>query len=133
MMQKKIVCKTSGNGIWSSARKAVTITALEIAYLNNGTLLNSDYGELRVYFDSSWKVETDGVIYTDPLWLRQFKEYLASTGFSEKATSAVDYSVLGMQSDYYVSLDIDKDFIRECDPLVKFVNNNQLKIDIVTY
>jgi hypothetical protein len=68
------------------------------------------WGELRVYF-SGWDAK-DGLIYTDPQWLMELRQYLREDGFSEEAVLALDYSEQGMQGDDYVSLDTKRDFIK---------------------
>jgi hypothetical protein len=86
--------KTNGKGFWTKAAKEVSILFME------------EVGrELRVYFDiASWSVKTDGLIYTDPLFLKDLKIYLTNQG--KKYADKIDYSENGMQGDDYVSLDL---------------------------
>ena len=66
-------------------------------------------GWICQYFDTaSWNVDTDGLIYTDRLFLLQLQMFL-----DEHFGSAdVSYSEQGMQGDNFVSLDVGEDFIK---------------------
>lgn len=94
---------TAGNGFWSSVRKAVNIVKLSLPYNDN-----NEFGELRVYFDSSWDVNNDGLIYTDSLFMDELCAYLTSQGYD---ASDVSYSEQGMQGDDFVSCDVESAFI----------------------
>ena len=95
---------TNGHGYWSNVAKTVTVTGLDLAYEND----ESDFGELRVYFDTdTWNVDTDGLIYTDKQFISDLKTLLARL---ELGTD-VSYSEQGMQGDNYVSLDVGSEFI----------------------
>jgi hypothetical protein len=52
------------------------------------------------------------LIYTDKLWLREFKAGLRDTGLSIKATQNVGYSEQGMQGNDYVSMDVGPTFYK---------------------
>lgn len=96
---------TDGNGFWSTAKKEVKVTHIELGYLND----EQDFGELRVYFDTkTWDVRTDGLIYTDDTFLSQLRDELDTAGFD---SSDVSYSEQGMQDYDYVSLDVGKNFL----------------------
>ena len=91
---------TSGMGLWSNAIKEVKTTKYSVPYTN----AERDFGELRVYFDTSdWDVEQDGLIYTDPAFLESIRVAFG--------TNDIDYSEQGMQGDNYVSLDVGPKFI----------------------
>lgn len=107
-----IVASTAGNGLWSSAKKKVTISHLQLEHLFN---YNGKYvAELRAFFSpKDWDVDNHGLIYTDQRWLKEFRENLVQNGFSKQAAKAVSYSEQGMQGENYVSLDIGDDFIKE--------------------
>ena len=125
------VCNTGGNGYWSTKEFPVYITQLEIAYLDETNLLDSTFGELRVYFDPNyWKTDNDGLIYTDAKWIKNFHRLLVDNGFSEKAVDEVEYSEQGMQGPTWVSLDIGQTFLRECDPFINFVTSKLKSISI---
>lgn len=99
------VLHTCGDGYWSTAAKAVTVTALQLAYTND----ELDFGELRVQFArGDWDVNKLGLIYTDTQFLDELCALLTSMGFD---ASDVDYSEQGMQGDNYVSLDVGERFI----------------------
>jgi hypothetical protein len=116
-MKVHIEANTNGKGLWSEEARVVIINRLEIGYSSLTYYPEDPFdGELRAYFDpfgftrGSWNVPGFGLIYTDKLWLREFKKGLRAAGFSIKATQNVDYSEQGMQSDNYVSLDIGRVF-----------------------
>ena len=102
---------TNGKGYWSTARKAVKTTSIALPYVND----EQDFGEMRVYFDNSWQVydpqtkePKDGLIYTDPLFLKELRAKLTEIGF---VGNDVEYSEQGMQGDNYVSFDVGQAFI----------------------
>ena len=96
---------TNGKGYWSSTAKAVEVTGLQLSYIND----ELDFGELRVRFAAAmWDTATDGLIYTDKLFMTELKELLTSMGFD---ASDVSYSEQGMQGDNYVSCDVGELFI----------------------
>jgi hypothetical protein len=104
---------TNGMGYWSRTATAVDITKLDLQYIND----EQDFGELCVYFAqddfsaNEWDVETDGLIYTDKLFLQELRAYLQTIGFSEVEANDVSYSEQGMQTNNYVSLDVGAQFI----------------------
>ena len=104
---------TNGMGYWSRTATAVDITKLDLQYIND----EQDFGELCVYFATDdftaneWDVETDGLIYTDKLFLQELRAYLQTIGFSEAEAMDVGYSEQGMQTSNYVSLDVGAVFI----------------------
>lgn len=126
------ICKTNGTGFWSNVEKEVAIIKLCISYVNMTGLLDSDNGELRVYFDTTtWDISVDGFIYSDKQWMENFRKLLISLGFSKKAvTENVFFSEMGMQGNDYVSLDVFKEFLIECDKMVNFTKGKQISVDI---
>jgi hypothetical protein len=96
---------TAGDGYWSNKRRAVEITGLQLAYIND----ELDFGELRVRFNTNtWDTNKDGLIYTDTLFLEDLCLMLDNLGFD---ASDVSYSEQGMQGDTYVSCDVGECFI----------------------
>lgn len=132
----KFVCHADASGNWSNQVKAVTVSKLAITYLSESGLVDSDFGELRAYFDTkTWDVGTDGLIYTDKLWLKEFRAALMTAGFSEAAVNDVEYSEQGMQGVHYVSLDIGRAFIAEVEPFLRFAAGKaplDIKIELNT-
>lgn len=134
------ICSTDGTGLWSKSKKMVAITKLQIAYVNEINLLDSTHGELRVYFDKvSWQTTTwqkdvggDGLIYTDVTWIEDLRKLLIVNGFSKKSVSMdnLSYSEMGMQGEDYVSLDVSKEFLIECDKIISFTKGRVKTIDI---
>lgn len=104
---------TDGKGFWSSEKKTVKTTGIDVPYISNdGTL-----GELCVYFDTAtWDTSKDGLIYTDQTFLSQLKDELALAGFDP---IDVSYSEQGMQGNNYVSLDVGEHFLNSFKDLVE--------------
>lgn len=97
---------TAGSGLWSRFSVNVKIIKLAVPYINE----QQDFGELRVYFDpATWDVDKLGLIYTDPLWMEQLREWLSNQGY---AGWDVDYSEQGMQGTDYVSCDVGQQFLQ---------------------
>jgi len=112
-MQVTINANTNGKGYWSEEQRLVTIIRLEIGYSSLKYYPEEPFqGELRAYFEpsgfnlGSWNCAGHGLIYTDKLWMREFKAGLRDIGLSIKAVQDVSYSEQGMQGDDYVSMDI---------------------------
>lgn len=128
-MAKKIigVCRTDGSSLYSSVQTEVTITRLDLSYLDGETLFDSTFGELRAYFNDTWNTDDYGDIYTDKLWLFDFRKLLVKHGFSDRAVESIDYSESGMQGKDYVSMDVGDPFIIECDQFYNFVEGNKPK------
>lgn len=116
-MQVNIEAHTNGKGHWTEEQRMVQIIKLGIGY-SSLTYYPEDpfHGELRAYFEpsgfthGSWNVAGHGLIYTDRLWLKEFKAGLRQLGLSIKAVQNVSYSEQGMQGDNYVSLDVGPTF-----------------------
>ena len=103
-------CSTDGKGLWSNAKRNVKLLRLEVSYVDD----DRAFGELRAFFDArAWSVDELGLIYTDPLWIRDFRGALEHLGFSAEAAGDVDYSEQGMQGDSFVSLDVGGAFLKE--------------------
>ena len=110
-----VVFYTNGKGLWSNHMAAVTITDMELRVcIDEAEAFCGDeyvFGELRVQFsteyEDDWDIEYDGLIYTDPRFLKELRAFLNSHGLPGKS---VYYSEQGMQGNDYVSLDADKKF-----------------------
>ena len=97
--------KTSGTGYWSDSVRSVRIQGLDLGYCNE----DETFAELRVYFDvKTWKIERDGLIYTDPEFMVGLRVMLHSLGLN---AADVSYSEQGMQGKNYVSLDVGERFL----------------------
>jgi hypothetical protein len=108
MLENTFTLHTNGKGLWSDKATAVTVEALDLQYISN----ERDFGELCIHFNTNdWDVDTDGLIYTDPLFKTELRAYLQTLGFTAEEANDVDYSEAGMQSDNYVSCDVGLDFI----------------------
>lgn len=112
------VTKTDGNGYWSNVARTIRVNRIELASFDH----ESDFGELRVYFDTrDWNVDVDGLIYSDMGWKHSFLTCMEKAfGFSPDAILDVSYTEQGMQGVDYVSMDVGEQFIRECDALYRF-------------
>lgn len=106
-MKGRVYFNTDGAGLWSHRRARVLITDMSLA--------DPDYPELQVKFDTkTWNTKQDGLIYTDPQWLVEAKNYFRVVErFSARAVDEITYSEQGMQGDDYVSLDVGPEFVRE--------------------
>jgi hypothetical protein len=99
---------TNGMGFWSRTATAVDITKLDLQYINN----EKDFGELCIHFNTNdWDTATDGLIYTDKLFMQELRAYLQTLGFTLAEADDVSYSEQGMQTDNYVSCDVGAVFI----------------------
>jgi len=108
MRDKFTTLHTNGKGLWSDKATAVSITSLDLQYISN----ERDFGELCVHFNTQdWDVNTDGLIYTDPLFKAELRAYLQTLGFTAEEANDVEYSEAGMQCEHYVSCDVGLDFI----------------------
>jgi hypothetical protein len=106
--KERFYLETNGRGYWSSKATEVEIEGLRLLYIND----EKDFGELCVYFaQSDWDVNTDGLIYTDKLFMTQLRAYLQTIGFTADEANDVSYSEQGMQTEEYVSCDVGVDFI----------------------
>jgi hypothetical protein len=106
MIKFGAVLQTSGTGYWSRTATDVMLTGIAVPYINE----EEDFGELRVYFDvDTWDVNTEGLIYTDRLFLDQLSAELLGAGLN---SIDVEYSEQGMQGDNYVSLDVGPKFLK---------------------
>mgnify|MGYP003350631055 CR=1 FL=1 len=111
-MKVNFVCETDGKGLWSSGKKPVRVRELQIKYRD----YEENFGELIALFDKRcWNPDKHGLIYTDVLWIKEFRQQLVKLGFSKKAAKDVSYSEQGMQGDNYVSLDAGTAFMKEWD------------------
>jgi hypothetical protein len=118
-MKVTINANTNGKGHWTEEERLVTIIRLEIGYSSLKYYPEDPFnGELRAYFEpsgfmlGSWNVPGHGLIYTDKLWMKEFKAGLRQLGLSIKAVQNVGYSEQGMQGDDYVSMDIGPTFYK---------------------
>ncbi len=113
---------TDGTGLWSDVAKHVRIYRISHTFYKRE---DEFYGEMRVYFNlKDWNVVADGLIYTDPLFLRGLRLSFEDMGMSESDSHLVCYSEQGMQTSEYVSLDIGTSFI--CGLVETLTFNNKI-------
>lgn len=111
---------TAGDGYWSSDPKSVKVTQVELVYVDE----EGDFGELQAFFDTtSWNCDKHGLIYTDSQWIDEFRSLMRTLGFSTRACDDISYSEQGMQGYNFVSMDVGEDFLREVEPMHRFVIN----------
>lgn len=114
------ICKTDGKGLWSNSIRSLNHKKLEInisdwsiEYFLESKKYKDLHGELRVFFNKKdWNIDKFGLVYTDPLWIKDFRKYLIYLGYSKQASKNVDYSEQGMQGNNYISLDFGEKFIK---------------------
>lgn len=112
MIQFSKELRTAGDGYWSDHIATVQCTKLMLPYVND----QDSFGELRVYFNTrTWRVNDDGLIYTDSQFLNELRAELTAMGLRG---DDVDYSEQGMQGDNYVSLDVGGAFINSWQEMV---------------
>ena len=113
MLENTFTLHTNGRGYWSTTAKAVDVEALDLQYITN----DKDFGELCIHFAvdelgaNCWDTATDGLIYTDELFMQELHAYLQTVGFTEAEANDVSYSEQGMQGNSYVSCDVGAVFI----------------------
>ena len=113
MLENTFTLHTNGRGYWSNTAKAVDVEALDLQYCTP----DKDFGELCIHFATDelgancWDTATDGLIYTDELFMQELHAYLQTVGFTEAEANDVSYSEQGMQGNSYVSCDVGAVFI----------------------
>lgn len=113
---------TGGNGHWSNQAKAIVILEVWLSSVND----EGDFGELCARFDTkSWNCDQDGLIYTDDVWIDEFRALMRSLGFTRNAVNDINYSEQGMQGFNYVSMDVGEDFLREAEPMYRWTINKE--------
>ena len=110
-----LLCMTKGDGYWSSDKRTVATSKIEMEVGEAYVDLWGYRVCLPVYFRAffpkrSWDTDKYGLIYTDSLWLKDFREQF-KTRFPAMAWMAgkIDYTEQGMQGDNYVSLVVHLD------------------------
>lgn len=119
---------TDGLGLWSNVVKTVHCTKLSVYVYDTDVEDDRAYGELSVYFDNSWDIKVDGLIYTDKNFLKELSVALQGIGFSTKAIAEVYYSEQGMQGDDYVSFDVAENFLTEYGNMLNICTAKKLKL-----
>jgi hypothetical protein len=100
--------KTNGKGLWSTSKVDVLVTELSV------NKYNDKFGELKAFYNpQNWDIQNQGLIYTDPNWLKELKEHLKTKGFTDSEVNDISYSEQGMQGDDFVSMDIGGDFLNK--------------------
>jgi len=106
-MKIKAILHTDGSGLWSNIVREITCNEMEVRNLS----WDDEPYELKLYFtDKSWRIKKHGLIYTDELFLKEFRQFLKSMGAPTSAVKDVGYSEQGMQGENYVSFDVGDDF-----------------------
>jgi len=138
-MKVNINANTDGKGYWSEEQRLVTIIKLGIGYSSLEYYPEEPFhGELRAYFEpsgfniGSWNCAGHGLIYTDKLWMKEFKVGLRAAGLSIKAVQNVSYSEQGMQGDDYVSMDVGPVFYASWQRLQKKLASKAKNEDLAT-
>lgn len=100
------VCSTNGKGYWSSVAKPVFLKEMNIEQYSD-----SGIAELQIIFDTKTWTQRDGMIYSDPKFIVEFREVLISMGFTFDEARDIEYSEAGMQGKDYVSCDVGEMFL----------------------
>lgn len=121
--------RTAGTGLWSATKRkeqdGPVITKLVLELRNYDKMMKDDpdldenqsWAHLKVYF-TNWNVREEGLIYTDPGFIRSFRRILMTMGFSHRALRGIDYTEQGMQGRNYVSMQVNTTFVKEWRDLV---------------
>lgn len=111
MKKVSFSCNTDGRGFWSRRSTPVQVMEVTLSYLAG----DKGFGELRAKFaNDSWDVREDGLIYTDPHWMKDFRQAMKKEfQLSDKAIADIDYSEQGMQGNDFVSMDVGENFLKE--------------------
>lgn len=100
--------KTGGNGLWSSVDRNVKVKGIVLHRWLAPDEIGIGDCELRVVFDmNSWRVNRDGLIYTDKNFMVDLRKNFDSIGVPGRE---VDYTEQGRQGNNYVSCSIGKKF-----------------------
>jgi hypothetical protein len=100
-------CKTDGKGLWSNETRTLNHKEMTVK-----TYLDPDYLEdwfnyftIDISFNQKdWNIDKHGLVYTDKGWLKEFRNYLVSLGFTKAAAQDVEYTEQGSQGSGYISL-----------------------------
>lgn len=114
-LDRPIYATTDGNGYWTYTKQRIRVDHIEVRQKWYGERAGTDPAylacEVRAYFTpQDWRVMRDGLIYTDPRWIREFrKEFYKLPGFrhivKRTGPNMLDYTEQGMQGTNYVSMD----------------------------
>ena len=120
-MQVNLITSTSGTGFWTPIKATIEIQELDVDVYGEDSDGDVGFAELRAYFaPEQWNCDKHGFIYSDPQWIKTFREALVSVlGFTKEdvAEGSLNYTEQGMQGAAYVSLEVDGDFMREWNQL----------------
>ena len=89
----KFLLKTSGTGLWSKVSKEVDISEVHIDRESD------DEGGVTFVklFPRNWNNDEDGLIYTDPGFLREVRKSSAKLGLDSSDCKKLDYTEQGLQ------------------------------------
>lgn len=121
-MKTNIVIETNGKGLWSDEARKVHVISLSVPYTDADEETDEEptFGELQAKFAlKTWNNNKHGLVYTDPKWIKEFRNSLVEMGFSAAAAKDVSYSEQGMQGRNYVSMDVGKKFLKEWKEISK--------------
>ena len=97
-------CKTAGNGLWSRCERKVDVYGLTVSYVDSELEMVDFEAHFKV---KSWDIQKHGLIYTDKLWISQFREVMSDKfSLSKICSDDIDYTEQGMQGGGYVSLGV---------------------------
>ena len=97
---KPFYCSTNGSSLWSSDKKKVKVYKLYPSTVWDGYVTFE-----ASFLKKDWNVNKLGLIYTDKLWIKEFRNNLVKLGVPRGIANTIDYTEQGMQGDNYVSLE----------------------------
>lgn len=110
--KKRLITHTNGKGFWSREKREVHIKEALVNFMADYG--DGPHGELIAKFTKkTWNIYEHGLIYTDDLWIKEFRKQLVGLGLSEAAAKDCSYSEQGMQGEDYVSMDVGSKFLKE--------------------
>jgi len=137
-LKTPMLCQTKGDGHWSGNTRTVATSKIEMEV---GDIDASLYWckvflpvHMKVYFPKkSWDTDKHGLIYTDSLWLKDFRKQFAKQ-FPSLAwvVKKIDYTEQGMQGDNYVSLEFTLNSLpamRKFSNGVDRIKNKKIKLN----
>jgi len=70
-------------------------------------------GFLQAYFDKSWCLRTNGLIYNNPHWIKDLRKEISNLLKIKINSTDITYSEQGMQGNNYVHMDISNKIIKQ--------------------
>ena len=114
-----VVYQTSGTGEWCLSEAEMLVQDLVLVCGVEGYYL-------LVYFDpNKWDTAEYGYVVNDPGWNQHLQTHLKMLKFSQEAVDALDFDDMSIvdQTQRRVVVPVGDQFVLECEPLVRFLND----------